>query len=703
MENDILEFIIKEHPRYIDIVNRFSNGNEEDIKSKMLDLEQNGKIEKIGDKYFLPKELGLQVATIATIKDKYSFASIEDEEDVYIDNANLKNAFVGDIVFVRKISNNYDKNIEYEVYKIIKRTHKEIVGEVAIHNGLKVLIVEKIASLDLQFIIDDQQFNVERKQIIKARIRKVSLRCCIVEPIQLIGNKSDVGVDISRIIIANNAPIAFPNDVIEEVKNIPLDVSLQDKINREDYTDHLIVTIDGDDAKDFDDAVEVSFADDVYYVGVHIADVSHYVKENSSLDKEALNRATSLYVQDRVVPMLPFELSNGICSLNPNVERLAFSCLFAIDIYGNILMSHLCKSVIKSSYRLTYKYVNKFLNEERFIKNNYSSLEEMLIRLKEVSDIIHKKRIEKGSLELESTELEFTLNDKGCPIEIKKRKQDVGEQLIEDLMIKANEIVASTIEKMKLPMIYRIHENPHAKRFELYKKISESKGYPCYVDALNPKSIDVSKYLKTITNKDDYNVLSRLLLRSLAKAKYSITNKKHFGLASDSYTHFTSPIRRYPDLIVHRLLNRYIIDGNLTYSDEFKASLDNKAQLTSQRERRALSIERSVDDLLCAKYMKDKVGNEYDATIVSMIPQGMFAELDNGIQGFISFDSIGGDYYIFDEESYHAFGARKGKRFYLGQKIKVILISVDIEHSKISFGLLDSSRFKYFKKKKGKK
>ena len=380
--------------------------------------------------------MNLIPAVIISIKEKFAFANVSEDEDLYISINNLKNAFLDDKVLLKKISSFGEKD-EYEVVKVTKRARSILVGEVVVFGSTKVLKVDKIARPDFLFLINSD-LQIKNHQIVEAKIKKISSSSSVVEVINILGHKNDIGMDVTRIILFNNAPLEFNEDVINEVKNIPIEVKKNDYKNREDYRDHLIVTIDGD-AKDFDDAVEVSKVDDIYYVGVHIADVSYYVKENSPLDKEALNRATSLYVQDRVVPMLPFELSNGICSLNPHVDRLVTSCLFSIDEQGHILTTHICKGVINSKYRLTYNYVNKFLNEERYNKQEYNDLETMLINLSEVSNIIRKQREKKGGLNLSSTELSFHLDEQGTPISIEKRKQDIGEKLIEDLMIKANE------------------------------------------------------------------------------------------------------------------------------------------------------------------------------------------------------------------------------------------------------------------------
>lgn len=689
MLDKILNYIKDTHPTYNQIISFFGIDNEI-INKNLLELEEQGFIDKIKNEYYLTSQLNLVPATIVSIKDKFVFGNVSEDEDCYIAIQNLKNAFLDDRVLLKKISNAYEKD-EYEVIKVTKRARKELVGEVKLYGSSKILLVDKIAQPSFLFLLNEGKFSVHNGQIVRAKIKKITSQSAVLDVIEILGDKTDVGMDVARIILFNNAPINFPSEVIEEIKNIPSEVHQEDLINREDYRDHLIVTIDGEDAKDFDDAVEVCKVDDIYYVGVHIADVSYYVKENSNIDKEALNRATSLYVRDRVVPMLPFELSNGICSLNPHVDRLVTSCLFSIDEQGHILTTHICKGIINSKHRLTYTYVNEFLNKTRYEKNEYNDLEKMLISLQEVSTIIRKQREKNGGLDLSSTELNFVLDQEGTPLEVKKRVQDVGEKLIEDLMIKANEVVASTIEKMDLPMIYRIHENPKAKKLETFMRISLAKGYPLSVDPLKVTPLEISKYLNNIEEKDK-KILSSLLLRCLAKAKYSIQNKKHFGLASKSYTHFTSPIRRYPDLIVHRLINKYIVNNNKTCSDEEKTHLTTEAQLCSTRERRALVIERTVESLLSCKYMMNYLGNEFVSTIVSMSNAGLFVEIENGIQGLIPFESIYGDYFIFDEETYRAYGVRKGKEFHLGDEVKVICTNVDLQKYQITFALLNKMK-----------
>lgn len=687
MKDSVYTYIKEKHPNYRGILDHFDAVPEAEIRADLLLLELDGAIDKVKDRYYTAADLNMIPGTVTAIRDRFAFASVAEDEDVYIPISCLKNAFLDDRVLLRRVSEPWMDREEYEVVKIVRRARKELVGEVRIYGGIKTLHAEKIARPDFLFLIHDQALPVQRNQIVRARIGKITMQTAVLEVLEIIGNKNDVGVDVARIILANNAPLRFPEETVAALSAIPEEVSLAECAGREDFSSHMIVTIDGEDAKDFDDAVEVQKEGNCYRIGVHIADVAHYVQENSPLDKEALNRATSLYVQDRVVPMLPFELSNGICSLNPHVRRLTTSCIFTVDSRGKILESRIVKGVICSAHRLTYTYVNQFLEKDRNEKKSFTPLEKMLIELEEASAIIRKRRRKAGSVELSSSELTFSLGDDGVPTAVGKRVQRTGERLIEDLMICANEIVASTIERMKLPMVYRVHGKPKAKKMEAFQRIASAKGYPCDIDPLKCRPADLAKYLASVNDPEDREILSSLLLRCMAKAKYSVQNEKHFGLASASYTHFTSPIRRYPDLMVHRLIDRYLVQGERKVDASFSGELAQRAYLSSVRERRALTIERAVEGLLCAKYMQNHLGEAYPARIVSMVNTGMFVEIPCGIQGLLPFDSVPGDFYVFDEATYRAYGTRKGKVFSLGDRLQVMVCSVDIDHGQVGFAL----------------
>ncbi len=674
---------------------------ESDIHEILDDMKRKGEIIFYKREYYLPKKLKVFRARIVSIKEDYAFAKIEDkEDDVYIDDSDLCGAFLDDEVFIKKIPTHSRKE-SYEVISIINRSRKNLVGEIRIKKGVFILDVKGISTSNHLFIIKESSFALIPHSLVLARINKTYEDYTIVTPIELLGNSNDPSLDILKIIYAYDAPVKFPLDVLKEVKEVKTSVTLEEEKNRKSFLDHVIVTIDGESAKDFDDAVEVIKDKDCYHVGVHIADVSHYVLLNSSLDKEALLRSTSIYCADKVVPMLPFELSNGICSLNPNVKRLVMSVLFDVDFKGNVFNYSLHKGVIKSSARLTYTYVNRVIKEHIIDDKIDARVNEMIPILNEVASIIRKKREEKGCLDLSSTELVFNIGEDKKIDSVTKRVQDVGEKLIEDLMIQANEVVTLIAKEKNMPFLYRIHENPKIKRLEQFKKLCKVMGIKCDINSFDVTPKELQCLMTEIKDEKIKDVLSSYLLRSLAKARYSYINKGHFGLALENYTHFTSPIRRYPDLMVHRLFDYYLFNTNQNINElEIINELPFISEVTSIRERRAQSIEREVDDLYSLKYMQSFIGEEFLATIVGFSAYGFFVELENGIEGYVPFDILD-DYYIYYEDSFMAI-SKNNKRLKLGDEIKVILKMCILEKKQIVFSL-PSYKKNYTIEKKEKK
>lgn len=701
--------LLKKHPLSRKVILEFFSPSQEVNKNLDLLIEE-GKIVFYNHKFYLPYQLSLVKGVITTIKDRFSFAKLENQEDdAYIDNSCLNGAFIGDEVYLQPDrSSGY---LNYIVISILKRNKQLIVGELKkTNNNNFILLTKDIAQKNVIFKVRDSEVNLFEGYIVRAYVLEQDKNICYVKVVSIIGNKNDPGVDIERIILNHGADIDFPLDVISYLKTIPQKVEEKDLVGREDFTSHLIVTIDGEDAKDFDDAVEVERISNGYRVGVHIADVSYYCKEDSPLDKEAYSRGTSIYVTDRVVPMLPFELSNGICSLNPNVKRLVHSCIFEMDNDGNIISSRIVKGIIISKARLTYTYVNK-LFKHQLDKNEHISeeVDQMLYILNEAARKIRKKRNKNGALSLDSTELKFICDEDGNPYQIIRRKQDEAEELIEDLMISANEIVSQTIEKLSLPFAYRIHEQPKSKKIESFMKLSEHLGYKCNFSSIDVTPRELSSHLDKIKEDNIKEIMSMMLLRSLQKARYCSDNKGHFGLASHSYCHFTSPIRRYPDLLVHRLIDRYLIDQNLSQTKELAFYVDDICENSSTKERRALSIEREVIDLESAKYMRDKIGNVYSGIVDGMNANGFFVEIDLGIDGYIDFETLDDDFYYFDDAYMQAIGRHHGNKIKLGDSVKVLVSSVDVENYKICFTLLKTTknikivnRDKRRKKKRGR-
>lgn len=681
IEEQILSFLSKHPYTEKELMALVSN----DISLVLKKLVDKGLIIFYKRQYMLPNKINAIKGRIVSIKEHFAFASIGDEEDVFIDENDLHGAFLDDIVFLKKIPSNMRKD-RYEVISIIKRARENVVGEIRVRKGMFYLDVDNISFKNYEFIIKESDFALLPHSFVLARILSVKDNYALVKPLEILGNKLDPNIDIERIILSHDAPIKFPSEVLKEVKKIPSSVKEDEIVNRTSFLDHVIVTIDGESAKDFDDAVEVSKDENCYHVGVHIADVTYYVKANSPLDKEAERRSTSLYCVDRVVPMLPFELSDGICSLNPHVLRFVQSVLFDIDFNGNILSYSLHKGVMKSSARLTYTYVNNVLKNHEIDSSLPQEVNDMIPLLYEVSTLIRKKRDAQGALDIESTELEFVLDDDGSVSDVKKRVQDVGEKLIEDLMIQANEIVTLIAHDHNMPFFYRIHESPKIKRISEFMTLSKAFSYPCSFSPFSVTPLELKNHMNNIKDKDVKEVLSSYLLRSLAKARYSDVNKGHFGLALENYTHFTSPIRRYPDLIVHRLFDYYLFNiGNKNDINELVESLVYHGENTSIREKRAQTIEREVDDLYAAKYMSKFIGNTFTGLITSIFSYGMFVELENGIDGFVSFENLSEEFVYY--ESVFTAISNKGTRLKLGQKIDVILESCSEEKRQITFSL----------------
>ena len=682
MKEKILSFIKKNN--YVKEYQVYSSFHDS-RKTIALTLQQllnEGYLIKEDEYYVIPSTLGLILGEVVSVKNDFAFIKLlETDEDVYVRYDELSGALLHDRVYVRV------HHYGVKVVKIISRIYKEIVGETYLENKKWYVSCPSVAPQGYKFRLKD--YDGKEGDIVLFEIEENKANNFTVVINKVLGSKNAPHMDVTRVILEHGAPLNFNEEVEKSLLNIPFEVDKSELEGRLDLREELIVTIDGEDARDLDDAVSVKKTSSGYQVGVHIADVSYYVKEGTPIDKEARNRGTSIYVTDRVVPMLPLLLSNGICSLNPNVDRLTISCIMDFDDNGKMISSKIVPSVINSKYRLTYTYVNKV------IKNNnpLDSLEEQILLLHEVASKIRKLREERGSIDLSVPEIKILVDESGKPLEIKKKIQDEGEKLIEDLMIAANEAVASTIFKKNLPFIYRIHEKPTAKKMDSFIAFASKIGYPVTFHPLTVKPLELSEYLARIKRKEDKEIISKVMLRSLAKARYYQDNKGHFGLASTCYTHFTSPIRRYPDLIVHRLLRKYLFNNDFSSIKELMELLVFYSEDTSIKERRAITIEREVVDIKGAEYMENHLGETFEGYIDGMNNRGMFVELDNGLSGLIKFESLN-DYFRLDSHSQTAFARHKGTRFVLGEKVNVMVIEANKNKGEIVLELLDSRMIK---------
>ena len=642
------------------------------------------------NKYLLLENSHLVKGDLILNDKGFGFIEIDkDAKDVYVNEKNINGAQDGDLVLFEYLNKDKERP-EGRIIKTIKRNYEPLVGEVILVDG-EYFVKPDRKGANIYIPRDNLNGAVEGHKVVVTPLKEGNR---VGKITKIIGHKNDVGVDILSFVYEYNFSPSFPDEVVEELDDIPSYLT-EEEINKElssgrrDLRSEEIFTIDGSDTKDIDDAISLSKLDDgKYKLGVHIADVSYYVKEGTKLDDEAYFRGTSVYLVDRVLPMLPHKLSNGICSLNENEDRFAFSCEMIIDDKGDIGHYEIFKSIIRSRKKMTYEEVNKIL-EENTTSEDYKPFEKTLLLMNELSKILRKKMIRRGYIEFESTEAKIKVDENCHPTHIESRVQRSGEELIENFMIAANETVASSIYYKNLPGIYRVHDKPDEKRLGEFMKFLSLHGYVVNgknkID--NPK--DLQHILSQLEEVPEVRVLHDMAIRSQAKAVYSDINIGHFGLGSKCYSHFTSPIRRYPDLILHRLLKDY----NYNYSDriisERKEELPIECEHCSIREQEAQNCERDVDKMKKAEYMMDHIGEVYDGIISGVQEFGFFVELENTIEGLVKAESIKGDYYVFDNDLMALIGKKSKKKYSFGDKVKVKVTRADKDRSEIDFEIYD--------------
>jgi len=619
----------------------------------------------------------------------FGFVEIENGEDLFIDKEHIGGALYGDTVLAKVINEQADgKRAEGEVVKIVKPTAQKIVGRFMRvgENGFLAPVFKKF----------NKDFFVRSKNINGAKdgdmvVANLTLRGDInknpeAKITEILGNISVPGVDILAVLESQNVRYEFPEEVKEYAKNVEQKIDEKHIKGRLDLRNEVIITIDGDDAKDLDDAVSVKKLDNGNYeLGVHIANVSHYVTEKSLLDKEAHLRGTSIYLADRVVPMLPEELSNGICSLNEGVDRLTLSVIMEIDQKGNVVDHKIAESVIKSNARMTYRNVTAILAGDKEKREEYAHFVEMIEKMNELRKILNKKREERGSINFNFDEARIVLNEEGKPVDIVKRESGISNNIIEEFMLVANETVAEHFFWLNAPFIYRIHEEPDADSIKEFVKFIAPFGYTIKHSngKIHPK--ELSKLVKKISGTKEELIISNVMLRSLMKAKYSHENLGHFGLSSKYYCHFTSPIRRYPDLIVHRIIKK-IIKNEINEEKDLEI-VKSASKSSSEKELSAIEAERTVEDIKKAEYMENYIGEVFDATISNVTSFGMFAALENTTEGLIRFSDLTDDYYVYDETKRQIIGERTGKIYKPGDAVKIQVMRADKASGKIDFAL----------------
>ena len=650
------------------------------------------------DKYMLFENSHLLKGRLSVNKKGFGFVIVDGrDEDIYIDAKNMNGALNNDLVVVEELKGQNGKKTEGRVVKVLKKENNLIVGEYKIIDGNPHFIPDD-KKLRMEIILDNKDLDdlVDGHKIQVNIVKEMGKYKYLGEVVKIIGHKNDPGVDILSIIYDHGINDVFTDEVMEEVNALPSEVLDSDRKGRKDLTDMTIFTIDGDDTKDIDDAISISKKGENYILGVHIADVSYYVKEGTALYKEAYSRGTSVYLVDRVVPMLPHKLSNGICSLNPNVDRLAISCIMEITPNGKIVSHDIFESIIRSRIQMTYKKVNKILNDEE-TPEGYEPFKDDLKLMWELAKILRKEKLARGYLDFDVDEPKILVDENCKPYDVVLRERGKGENMIEDFMIAANETVAEHVFYMGLPFVYRVHEVPDNEKVEEFLNSISMLGYHVVGDRnfVYPKSM--KKILDQLRDKEGFEILSTLLLRCMKKAVYKPENLGHYGLASKCYTHFTSPIRRFPDTTVHNLLRKYIFnepnDKELNRLIEYwEENLPALCDHASEKERDSIDCERDVESMKMAEYMEGHIVEEYDGTISSVMNFGLFVQLDNMIEGLVHISEIKGDYYTFDETTHTLRGEKKGKMYKLGQKVRVVVTNASKENSTIDFNLVEGNK-----------
>ena len=629
----------------------------------------------------------------------FGFVKIDDREDeIYIAKEDSLNALNGDRVLIEITEEqNKVKRAEGKIKKIIKHEKETVVGTFQESRNFGFVVPDDKAFGTDIFISKGKFLNAKNNQKVVVKITKYPQKGKNAEGeiIEVLGSIDEAGVDMLSIIKEYDLPAEFPENVIEEAKKYGNKIDEKDIQNRIDCRQDIIFTIDGEDAKDLDDAVRViKLKNGNYRLDVHIADVSYYVREGSLLDKEAQIRGTSVYMLSRVIPMLPKELSNGICSLNAGQDRFTLSCSMEINNKGEVVSAEVYKGIINVTERMNYHDVQKILDksDEKVLKK-YEKYIGNFELMAELAEILKKKRLEQGYLNLDIPESKIDLDENGKVISIGKYETSFSNEIIEQFMLSANETIAEKFYWLEAPFIYRVHEDPDIEKVKELNKFLYNFGLKIRIvnEKIYPK--EVSKILEEIKGKEEEKVVSTLILRTLKIARYETENKGHFGIASKYYCHFTSPIRRYPDLFIHRIISKYL-EENYVVSDkfieDFKQKAIDRARTSSEREKVATKAERDSEDMKKAEFMQDKIGQEYEGIVSSVTQFGIFVELENTVEGLIRFENLGNEYFIYDENRKRLIGENSNKVYKLGDKVKIRVVSANKLLRQIDFEIVEA-------------
>ncbi len=658
-----------------------------EILEKMVNEHKIFKTKK--DKYILYDNCpNLKAGKLSINKSGNGFL-ILDGDDLYINYNNLNNSTNGDIVLAETFL--YRGKEEGKVIRILERNTKNIIGTIGFKAGKPILILDDNKNvIEISLEEDSLIHCVEGTKVLVNTTKSLGNNKYLGRVVKIIGHKDDPGVDIKTIAYKYGFFEDFSKEAVEQTNNIETEVLKSDLIGRKDLTAEEIFTIDGPHTKDIDDAISFKYKNGLYHLGVHIADVSHYVVKGSPLDDDAYNRGTSSYLADSVLPMLPHKLSNGICSLNPDVIRLTISCEMQIDEKGNVVNYDIFPSYIKSCKKMTYNKVNDILMRN-IIDEEYIAYADKIKEMNNLAHILRNYKINRGYIDFELDEPELIVDKNGVCIGVERRIREDGEKLIEDFMIAANETVATHIFNMDLPFIYRIHGTPKVEKIESFLQLVSLMGYKVVgkFKDINPSSMQ--KILSQLKDKPEFEILSSILLRSMQKAVYAGDNIGHFGLGSKCYTHFTSPIRRYPDLIVHRLLRDFIFESNINTKNikKWETEIPEIGLHTSERERDAIEAEREVDDMKMAEYMEGHIGEIHKGFISGVTSFGFFVQLDNLIEGLVHVNTLKNDFYNYVPELLSLVGEGSKKKYRLGDKVTIKVIAASKEAKTIDFEVIE--------------
>ena len=685
-----------------------SKEDRDEFKNILTELLAEGKLMLTNKGKYMKSNGRVLTGTFISNAKGFGFVEVEGrEEDLFIPEDKVNGAFHKDTVQISLLGEKTGKRQEAQVIRILARGMNQIVGTYEQSRNNFGFVIPDNTKLPQDIFVPKEYSKGAmsgHKVVVEITGYGTDQRSPEGKVVEILGHVNDPGVDIMSIVRSYELPVEFSEKVMNQVERVSQEVSQADMSGRRDLRDVTMVTIDGEDAKDLDDAVSVSFDGSNYHLGVHIADVTNYVQENSALDREALKRGTSVYLVDRVIPMLPHALSNGICSLNEGVDRLALSCLMTVDLYGEIVDYEICESVIRVNNRMSYTAVKEILAYETVLEKEdyqkYADLLPMFRQMEELAAALRKKRRKRGSIDFDFPECKIILDREGHPVEIKPYERNVATNIIEDFMLAANETVAQHFYWLELPFVYRVHDVPDGDRIQKLSTFINNFGYymksigksagKVSSEEIHPK--EIQKLLDKIAGTPEEAMISRLALRSMKQAKYSVESSGHFGLACQYYCHFTSPIRRYPDLQIHRIIKEQL-RGRLNEEriSHYRGILPEVAKRSSEMERRADEAERETDKLKKAEYMEEKIGQVFEGVVSGVTGWGVYVELPNTVEGLIHVSKLPGDYYYYNESTYEMVGEATGKTFKLGMPVTVRVSGVDRMTRTIDFSLVEDT------------